>query len=233
MSKLSIHTFMHVPFEGLGCIENWITVNNHSASYTKFYEPADLPKLADIDWLIIMGGPMSVHDEVEFPWLINEKRFIREAIEMGKAVIGICLGSQLIAEVLGSEIFPNKQKEIGWFDIQVTETGKSTAICEKFDTKFKAFHWHGETYNLPSGARHLFRSQACENQGFLYKEKVLGIQFHFEVTDKSLKAMLEGGESELIENETVQSAEKILNNSGFIENSNKMMFQILDKIAKS
>jgi GMP synthase-like glutamine amidotransferase len=224
---------MHVPFEGLGCIENWISVNNHSASYTKFYESAHLPKLTDIDWLIIMGGPMSVHDEAEFPWLINEKRFIRKAIEMGKTIIGICLGSQLIAEVLGSKIFPNNQKEIGWFDIQLTETGKSTSICKKFDDKFKAFHWHGETYNLPSGARHLFRSQACENQGFLYKEKVLGIQFHFEVTDKSLKAMLESGESELIETETVQSAVEILKNTGFIENSNKMMFQILDKIAKS
>ena len=176
---------------------------------------------------------MSIHDEAEFPWLINEKRFIREAIEMGKTVIGICLGSQLIAEVLGSEIFPNKQKEIGWFDIQLTENCKSTAICEKFDDKFTAFHWHGETYNLPTDSRHLFRSQACENQGFLYKEKVLGIQFHFEVTDKSLKAMLENVESKLIENETVQSAEEILKNSGFFENSNKMMLQLLDHMAKS
>lgn len=164
--------------------------------------------------------------------MVNEKKFIREAIKNGKVVIGICLGSQLIAEVLGSEIFPNKQKEIGWFDVELTETGKSTFIFGGFDSTFTAFHWHGETYNLPAETTHLFQSKACENQGFLYKENVLGIQFHFEVTANSLQMMLENGATELIENETVQSPEEILRNTGFIENSNKMMFQILNQMVK-
>jgi GMP synthase-like glutamine amidotransferase len=232
MKKLSIHTFMHVPFEGLGCIEQWISKNNHTVSYTKFYEKYQLPDLAEIDWLIVMGGPMGVYDEAVYPWLAEEKAFIKQAIEKGKTIIGICLGSQLIAEVLGAKVYPNKQKEIGWFGLQITEEGKNRDLLNGFDEKFTVFHWHGDTYDLPAGSIRLFSSEVCLNQAFLYSENVLGLQFHFEATAETLKEMVAHGSDELIENKTIQSGRQILAQTGFIDSNNKRMFDILDYLKK-
>lgn len=228
MKKLSIHTLMHVPFEGLGCIEQWISKNNHTVSYTRLYEDYQLPTLDEIDWLIVMGGPMGVYDEAIYPWLSEEKTFIKQVIEKGKTVIGICLGSQLIAEVLGAKVFPNKQKEIGWFDLQITEEGKNQKLLNGFEENFTVFHWHGDTYDLPAGSIRLFSSEACLNQAFLYNDNVLGLQFHFEATVETLKEMVAHGTSELIENETIQTGEQILAQTGFIDSNNKKMFDILD-----
>jgi GMP synthase-like glutamine amidotransferase len=232
MKKLSIHSLMHVPFEGLGCMEQWITLNNHTFSYTHFYDNYQLPDINDIDWLIVMGGPMGVYDEAQYSWLAEEKAFIREAIEKGKTVIGICLGSQLIAEALGAKVYPNKQKEIGWFDLELTTEGKNQKILAGFEYKFPVFHWHGDTFDLPAGSKRLFQSEATANQAFLYKEKVLGLQFHFEVTARTLHEMVQNGISELAECETIQSAEQILKQTAFIEANNKKMFQILDYLGE-
>jgi GMP synthase-like glutamine amidotransferase len=228
MKKLNIHTFIHVHFEGLGCIEQWIVKNNHSVSFTRFYEDFNLPNLEEIDWLIVMGGPMGVYDESLYPWLKAEKEFIRKAIEVGKTVIGICLGSQLIAEVLGSNVYPNKQKEIGWFDIKITKDGMNLPIMKGFEEEFPVFHWHGDTFNLPVGSKLLFSSKVCENQAFLYQYIVLGLQFHFEVTLESMYKMIENGKSELVENETIQSEKAILLKADLIKENNVRMFQILD-----
>ncbi len=114
MKTLHIHYLQHVSFEGLGYIENWISNNNHQLSGTKFFEGEVLPNNHSFDWLIVMGGPMGVNDYGKYPWLKPEKEFIRNAIENDKTVIGICLGAQLIASVLGGKVFPGIQKEIGW-----------------------------------------------------------------------------------------------------------------------
>lgn len=223
---------MHVPFEGLGCIEQWIANNNHTTSYTKFYEKYELPDVDKIDWLIVMGGPMGVYDEAAYSWLSEEKGFIKKAIENGKTVIGICLGSQLIAEVLGAKVYPNKQKEIGWFDVKLSENAKSNYLFDGFEDLFPVFHWHGDTFDLPTESIRLMSSDVCKNQAFLYNEKVLSLQFHFEVTEQTLKGMVENGKEELIENETIQSAVEILKYSENIKINNKRMFQILDYLAK-
>jgi len=112
-------------------------------AYTRFYEAHQLPGIDDIDWLIVMGGPMGVYDESFYPWLVEEKAFIKQAIEHNKTVLGICLGSQLIAEVLGAKVYPNKQKEIGWFDITLSETAARHPLFENFENQFPVFHWHG------------------------------------------------------------------------------------------
>lgn len=229
MSKnKAIHTLMHVPFEGLGCIENWISEKRHSVSYTKFYEAYTLPQMDDFDWLIVMGGPMGVYDESIYPWLSEEKEFIQKAIKAGKTVLGICLGSQLIAEVLHAKVYPNKQKEIGWFNVKLNKNSQSLPLFTNFDNEFTVFHWHGDTYDLPENSMLLLSSEVCENQAFLYNEKVLGLQFHFEVTPKTLNEMVENGMSELIENRTIQSAKVILEQSEHFEANNQKMFQILD-----
>jgi len=228
----NIAVFMHVPFEGLGCIEQWITKNNHTVSYTKFYEDYKLPDIHTIDWLIVMGGPMGVYDEAVYPWLAEEKSYIKQAIEAGKTVLGICLGSQLIAEVLGAKVYPNKQKEIGWFDVSLSETAKTDSLFAGFEDKFPVFHWHGDTFDLPEGSTHLTSSNVCRNQAFLYNEKVLGLQFHFEVTEETLQGMVEHGTSELVESETIQSADRILSTTDYIATNNLRMHQILDNLAK-
>ena len=232
MNKLKIHTFMHVPYEGLGCIEKWITLKKHSITYSKFYENYSLPELSEIDWLIVMGGPMGVYDENIYPWLSEEKNYIKRAIDSGKTVLGICLGSQLIADVLGAKVYPNKQKEIGWFNLSLTKVGQQHPILKDFENSFPVFHWHGDTFDLPSESIQLFQSEITKNQGFLYHEKVLGLQFHFEVTVQSLTNMVSNGMSELVENESIQSSESILAQTSDIESNNQKMYSILDFLAK-
>lgn len=233
MKQLRIQTFMHVPFEGLGCIETWTKKHNHKVSFTRFYEHIQLPEIEDVDLLIVMGGPMSVYEENIYPWLKLEKDFIRKAIEKGKIVLGICLGSQLIAEVLGATVYPGQHKEIGWFDIKATKKGLNHAMLKDFDDRFTVFHWHGDTYNLPPETEHLFYSDGCENQAFLFNNRVLGLQFHFEVTAESVRLMVDEGKSELIESETVQSENKILNETEYYDANNLKMFKILDYLTNN
>ena len=228
MKKLSIHTITHVPYEGLGCIDQWIDNNNHQSGYTRVYEDHRFPDVKDIDWLIVMGGPMGVNDEVEFPWLVKEKAFIRKAIENRKTVIGICLGSQLIAEILGARVYPNDQKEIGWYDIKLTETAMKHPLFGNFEEQFPVFHWHGDTFDIPVGSDLLMSSDICVNQAFIYKKNVLGLQFHLEVTEHSLQGMIANGKKELVESNTIQSAEMITDQTIYIEENNLKMFQILD-----
>lgn len=228
MKTLSIHALIHVPYEGLGCIEDWINKNGHSLTTTQFYTYYQLPELNSIDLVIVMGGPMGITDEIEYPWLKEEKQFIKQAIDKGKTVIGICLGSQLIAEVLGANVYPNKQKEIGWFDIHLSNNTTEIAAFSDFESQFPVFHWHGDTFDLPERSIHLFHSEVCRNQGFIFNDNVLGLQFHFEVTEDSLHKMLENGADELIENDTIQSAKQILEQKGLIKSNNLKMFQILD-----
>ena len=229
---LRIHTLQHVPFEGLGCIEQWISKNHHTISYTRFYENNQLLDINDFDWLIVMGGPMGVYDEAIYPWLAEEKAFIKQTIENGKTVIGICLGSQLIAEVLGAKVYPNKQKEIGWFNLQLSEESKTLPIISNFENEFPVFHWHGDTFDLPADSKQLFQSEITANQAFIYNEKVLGLQFHFEVTEESLNGMVEHGKDELVASDTIQSAEQILQTTAYIEQNNQLMFRLLDRLAE-
>lgn len=230
MQKLNIHYLQHVPFENPGCILDWVNDNNHHLTSTKFYESDRLPHLSEIDWLIVMGGPMGVYDEDIYPWLSKEKAFIKEAIDSGKTVIGICLGSQLIAEVLGAKVYANQFKEIGWFDISLTQEGKENHLFPGFESSFKVFHWHGDTFDLPANSVHLAFSEACKNQAFLYNNKVLGLQFHFEVTADSLSNMLENGNDELVEAAYVQSEQDIKKHQEFIAENNQRMYAILDTL---
>jgi GMP synthase-like glutamine amidotransferase len=230
MKQLRIQCFQHVDFEDLGCIYNWIKKNGNIITFTRFFENYTIPKPEDFDWLIIMGGPMSVYDDDKYSWLAEEKNVIKQAIENNKTVIGICLGSQLIADVLGAEIYINPEKEIGWFDITLTDYEKNNKLFNSDLDTFKVFHWHEDTFKLPVDAKHLAYSKVCKNQAFLYKKNVLGLQFHFEVTKLSIKAMLEYGSNELIEGNFIQSESQILRQQKYIQFNNDIMFNILDKL---
>lgn len=227
---MRIHYLQHVPFEGLGSIERWAHENHHPVSLTRFFQGEPLPKIDNIDCLIIMGGPMGVHDEGLYPWLVEEKRFIGEAVESGKAVIGICLGAQLIADVLGACVFRNSHKEIGWFPIEMTRESLTTPIFSGFPQQFEAFHWHGDTFDLPAGAIRIARSAACDNQGFMYGERVIALQFHLETTTAGAELLIKQCASEIVDAPFIQTPHIMLSAETKFREINEKMRLLLDRL---
>ncbi len=227
---MKIHYFQHVPFEGLGTIQKWIESHGHLLSVTQFFHDDTLPKIDKIDWLIMMGGPMGVYDENIFPWLAKEKEFISEAIRQNKKVLGICLGAQLIASALGVKVYPNAQKEIGWFPVRVTPDGKSSNLFKNIPQQFTAFHWHGDTFDLPEGAHWLAESEACKHQAFSFDKHVLGLQFHLEVERNNVELLVQNCGNELQKVSFIQSAESMLNANHFFYEIRKSMYHILDRL---
>lgn len=191
-----LHCLQHVPFEGLANIETWAAGKGMAITKTRFFEDEALPELSDLDWLVVMGGPMNIYQEDSYPWLSKEKDYIRAAIAAGKIVLGICLGAQLIADALGARVYANEAKEIGWFPIRI-----STAADPKFQALFPpeltVLHWHGDTFELPAGASRLASSAICQNQAFVYQDRVVGLQFHLESTPQSLQTLLDNCSDEL------------------------------------
>jgi GMP synthase-like glutamine amidotransferase len=205
---MNAHFFQHVPFEGLGNIEPWLRAKGYEITSTRFYESIQLPYPEKVDLLIIMGGPMSVNDEDVYPYLVEEKQFIRKCIEAGKPVLGICLGSQLIASAMGARVYRNPEKEIGWFPVQGIEPDDPGTF--RFPSTFEVFHWHGDTFDLPKGAIRLASSEATENQAFQIGRSVIGIQFHPETTPGLLYEMISHSRGELSAARYIQSEKEIL-----------------------
>ncbi len=205
---MNAHYLQHVSFEGLGSIESWLETAGYKITKTQFFKSANLPELDEIDLLIVMGGPMSVNDEDEFPWLAREKQFIRDIIKSGKSVLGVCLGAQLIASAMGARVYRNAVKEIGWFPIQGTPSTDRTTF--NFPPTAEVFHWHGETFDLPSGTIRLARSQGCENQAFQFGRSVIGLQFHLETTPESARVIVKHCRNELLPSEYIQTESEIL-----------------------
>jgi len=202
------HYLQHVPFEGLGSIAPWLEAAGYEITNTRLFESAKFPDLNKIDLLVVMGGPMSVNDEDDFPWLVSEKHFIREAINSGKPVLGICLGAQLIASAAGARVCRNPVKEIGWFPIEGIVPRDSSIFS--FPPKVEVFHWHAETFDLPSGATRLAKSEGCGNQAFQIGKSVIGLQFHLETTPKAARAIVSYCRNELVPAKYIQMEDEIL-----------------------
>jgi|JI6StandDraft_1071083.scaffolds.fasta_scaffold146787_2 GMP synthase (glutamine-hydrolysing) len=234
MKKQRIHHIQHVPFEGIGNISDWILQNNLIHTETHLYKNEPLPDLNNIDILVIMGGPMSTNDDDEITWLQEEKEFIKKAIKQHKTVIGFCLGAQLIANVLGASVYKNSQKEIGFFSIQknISQNDDVQSIVEKIANLLNnktVFHWHGETFDLPIDAVRLVSSKACLNQAFLYKENVLGLQFHVEMNKTSIHNIIENCRAELTVSDFIQSEEMIKKEmKNYIDENKNLLFELLD-----
>ena len=225
-----IHYLQHVPFEGIGSMQAYFDEKKYPVTSTHLYKDEVLPALEQFDWLVIMGGPMGVHDIATHPWLLKEKRFIKDVIDSGKLVMGICLGAQLIADVLGAKVYKNKQAEIGWFNIEPVDTGAESILSSIFNDEIEAFHWHGDTFAIPDSALAFAKSAACENQGFVFEDRVVGFQFHLETTLESAKALLENCRDELIDSEFIQSEPEILSDKTRFSAINKVMSRVLAKL---
>ena len=199
---MKIHVLKHVPFEDIGSMAGWLEAKGADIGYTRFYDDPALPKVNGHDLIIAMGGPMSAMDESALPWLGPEKQFIRAAVEQGIPVLGICLGAQLIAGALGAAVYRNQVKEIGWWQIEGTPDASDSF---RFPAKFIAFHWHGETFDLPDGAVRLATNAACANQAFQIGQHVIGLQFHLETTPDALGAIIDNCGGELAPGPYVQT----------------------------
>lgn len=195
---MKIVIVQHVAFEGPSMLIDWASERGYDVKIVPVYENAQFPDIATFDVVIILGGPMSVRDEADYAWLSKEKILISDAINAGKKVMGICLGGQLIAEVLGAAVMANSQKEIGWFPVNIApEAEEVSELLKGIELPLMAFHWHGETFAIAEGAVRLFQSEACSNQAFMYQKHVLALQFHIEMNNEAVGLIVQHCQQDL------------------------------------
>ncbi len=226
---MKIHYFQHINFESPALILKWAQERKYEISSTKFYEAHNMPSIDDYDALVIMGGPMSVHDVADYDWLEGEKKHIKEAINAGKHVLGVCLGAQLIADVSGAQVSKAPAKEIGWFPIAWSDLSMGHKIISGLNAAINVLHWHGEQFAIPEDALHLASSKACANQAFLYKDRVLGLQFHMEMDETAVDNMIINCADEIAASSaSIQTAEIIRKNMHNIPACKAALFRLLD-----
>lgn len=214
--------WQNVSFEDEGAIKEWATKNNIKYTIIKCFE--NEPLYTD-DLLIVLGGPMSVYDDIDF--IKKELEFLEKHINEGKKVFGICLGAQLIVKAMKAEVYSSNTREIGWREIDIFPH----ILTSNINPKQIVFHWHGDTFNLPKNTIRIASNDAFENQAFATKNGfVVGTQFHFETNIESVKAILEADIDYLSFNsEFIQDIETINKKSNnHIKNANLALFSLLD-----
>lgn len=223
---MTMHFLQHVSFEGPGYMLQLFGQNNYTITRTRLWEEAKFPSVDEFDVLVILGGPMCVYDDHQYDWLRKEKVFIQDAIEAQRKIIGICLGAQLIACVLETNIYTNRQKEIGWFPIRFSPSFSQWLNADMPDEAM-VFHWHGDKFDIPYGGENHAFSEACNHQLFTYGQNIIGLQFHLEVTGNTIEQMVEGGQRELTEAAYIQSPATIRSGNEYIAGCNDLMSKIL------
>ncbi|NJD76106.1 MAG: type 1 glutamine amidotransferase [Candidatus Methanoperedens sp.] len=228
---MRLHSLEHEPFEGLANIEVWAKNRGHSITRTLLFNKEELPDIDDFDWLVIMGGSMNIYEEEKYPWLAPEKDFIAEAIAGKKIVLGVCLGSQLAADVLGGRVSKNKYKEIGWHPVKLTEEARSSPVFHSFPEKFIVFQWHGDTFRIPPGAIRTAESEGCANQAFEYG-RVIGLQFHIEYSIESINSMLRNCKDDIVDGKYIQKPEEIVSQRSNVAKTQALLNLLLDNIER-
>lgn len=231
--RLRLHYLQHVSFEVPGTIASWAQERGHEVTGTRLYAGEPLPGVADLDWLVVMGGPMNVYEEDAYPWLSAEKALIDDAVAAGKVVLGVCLGAQLLADVLGGTVTRNAYPEIGWFPVTLTAAAAESPAFGRLPAEFTPLHWHGDTFSLPPGAVHLAESTACANQAFSYGERAFGLQFHLECTAEEVADLARESCAELVDGPWIQTAEQLLGEREALRRSGELMRSLLDGIAEA
>ena len=184
---MKVLVLRHVLHEHLGTLAEALIANNITYEHVNFYENENPDvSLNDISGLIILGGPMNVYETDQYLFLEMEDRLIKQAIERDVPILGICLGAQLIAKALGAKVIKNKEKEIGWYPLKITEEGSKDRLFMHFNNEEIVFQWHGDTFEIPEGVVRLAESSMCTNQAFRYRDNVYGLQFHIEVTPEMI-----------------------------------------------
>ncbi len=224
---MHVHWLQHADHEDLGCIAPWLARHRMQVHSSRLQHGDALPATSDFETLILMGGPMNVDDHTAHPWLAAEKTLIRNAIDQGRRVLGLCLGAQLIAASLGAPVQPNPEPEVGWFEVRLHAGGSAAPLLAGWPQVFEAFHWHADTFAIPSGAENLMSSAACAHQGFALGPRVLGLQFHLEVTAADARRWF------AVQTPTaarcVQTPQAVLPRLDAFARSNRLMYALLDR----
>lgn len=191
----------------------------------------------EYDLILILGGPMGVNEEDKYPFLAPEIEYIKKSLKTEVPIVGICLGAQLIAKALGAPVYKNRAVEIGWYEIYLTDAALSDPVLKGLPERFYAFHWHGDTFDLPKNAVLLASSRLCKNQIVRFKPNVYGFQCHFELDDVSIREWLIGYEEEIRSLKTIISPEKILSDTKVIfpeyKNISSRLFEnLLQRLSK-
>jgi len=221
----------HVPFEGPGYLEYWAKANGHRLQRVELWTGAGLPRVDDSDGFFVLGGPMNVYEDDRYSWLVPEKKLIEAAILAGTPVLGICLGAQLISVVLGGTVTRNAWQEIGWFPVRRTEAGQRAPAFRDFPEQFMAFHWHGDRSSIPAGAIHLARSDACEEQAFVYEQHVVGLQFHLEATEESIGALIRNCRNDITCSRYTQDPASMEDGISHLAATHRLLDRLLDGLS--
>lgn len=226
---MRIHCIQHISHENPGSIKTWCHLNKFPISYTRTYLGDEFPSVSDLDWLVVLGGPMGTADDHHYPWLKKEKIFIENVIKQKKKIWGICLGAQLIAEVLGAKVYKNDIPELGWLPVNFTDFANNSGLFSNFAQKEYVFQWHNDTFDLPKGAKKIAESEACKNQAFLYGSYILGLQFHLEFTPEIVKELIHSSNDEF--SQANQKQKEILTSHHF-NHSHSLMSGLLDNFSR-
>lgn len=232
---MKLHIVIHESFEAPGAIEAWAQKKGHDISYTRLYEGDGFPHDVDgFDFLIVMGGPQSpATTQAECPHFNAQKEiaFIGDAIRREKLALGVCLGAQLIGEALGAKFDHSPNREIGVFEVSLTEESKEDPIFSKFPETFLVGHWHGDMPGLTTDSQILAMSKGCPRQIVRYTPKVYGFQCHFEFTPACIGGMIQNATHELEEYKTLPYVEdaRALRSHDYTE-MNKLLFMFLDSL---
>jgi len=193
---MNVLIIKHIDVEGPGLIEHCLKQEKIPYRILDLKPSVHCPKLEDITHIVLLGGPMNVYEEDRYPFLREEDLFIKEAIQRGKAILGICLGAQLIAKALGAKVFKAPVKEIGWYDVSLTKIGSQDPLFSCLPKTFPVFQWHEDTFEIPKSGKLIATSSPVSHQAFRYGEKVYGLQFHLEVTEEMIQEWVETYEEE-------------------------------------
>lgn len=227
---LRVHALINYSVADLGMINEWIESKGHIVTATAVYRNEKFPDMDAFDLLIILGGVMGAYEEAEHPWLRNEKQFILEAIKCNKVILGICLGAQLIAEVLGGKVYPHKHHEIGWWPVHFTHEIKDIDLFNGVPKQLPLFQYHGDTFDLPDGAIRLASSEATKNQAFIYNDRILGLQFHPEFSEEKLQEIVHLHGDNIKPGPYTQLPEEFLGQSRNVEEAREFLFRLLDNL---
>lgn len=228
--KMHIHYFQHDHFEDLGYIGDWAASRNFTTSVTRFDLNPELPSIDSFDWLVVLGGKMGVNDSGEFPWIADEIEFIKKVIQSGKIVIGICLGSQLIAKALGARVYKNSEQEIGFMPIILNQNALNDSVFRHFPAELTVMHMHFDVFDLPSDATEMANSVVTPCQAFRYMKNVFAFQFHFEITESNAPMFIREITPEIVPGTHVQTPEEMMEHIDNCKNNNLIFSIILENI---
>ncbi|KRL44042.1 hypothetical protein FD29_GL000271 [Companilactobacillus mindensis DSM 14500] len=219
---MRINVLQHTPNEGPGMIQDWSQKHGHEMYIYHPYQFGHLPKASDTDMLVILGGPMSPNDELE--WIKQERVLIQELIAQDKPIFGVCYGAQQIVKTLGYQVTKAPAKEVGWAPVYRRDV-KYLEIPEEL----RVLHWHEEMFEIPKEAQLLFSSDAVENQGFIMNHRMVGLQFHLEPKDDNVREMVVNDFPYIKGSVLNQTADDILKEKVSDDNRNTL-YKLLDYI---